>query len=116
MSFLIMLLDQFSKYIVRNNSSFATNTGAAFGILKGNNFLLSIIAIIAAVIFIYLIIKYKYFELGFLLGGTLGNLIDRIILGHVIDFISLPFWPSFNIADSFNTIGAIILAVRLYKK
>ncbi|NQT32130.1 MAG: signal peptidase II, partial [Candidatus Omnitrophica bacterium] len=51
--------------------------------------------------------------LSFILGVTLGNLTDRVRFGHVIDFIDLRVWPVFNIADSFITIGAIVLGVSV---
>ena len=113
---LIVLLDQTTKYIAKNNFNYTTNTGAAFGILQQYTNILILISMIVAIALIYYIRKYPFVELGFLLGGTLGNLIDRIILGYVVDFINVGWWPSFNIADSFNTIGAILLAIRWMKK
>ena len=56
------------------------------------------------------------FAAGLLLGGTIGNLIDRVAYGAVIDFIDFRVWPVFNIADSAVTIGVIILIVLLWKK
>lgn len=71
------------------------------------------IAIIVSVALLYYIPKYRYPELGLLLGGALGNLIDRLLYGHVIDFIDVGFWPSFNIADASNTISVLLLIWRL---
>ena len=50
-----------------------------------------------------------------ILGGALGNLMDRIVYGHVIDFIDLRVWPVFNIADSAITVGAVIIAVKCFQ-
>ena len=112
----IILLDQLTKYIARKYFSFTTNTGAAFGILQQYTAGLIVVSIIITVALVYCIKKYQYMELGFLLGGTIGNLIDRVMLGYVIDFINVGWWPSFNIADSFNTIGAAVLILRWLKK
>ena len=54
--------------------------------------------------------------MGFILGGTIGNLIDRIAYGFVIDFLDFRIWPVFNVADSFVTIGVIGLIIYLWKK
>ena len=113
---LIVFLDQIMKYIIKNNFNYTTNTGAAFGILQQYTNVLIFVSIIVAIALAYYIRKHPFIELGFILGGTLGNLIDRVAFGHVIDFINIGWWPSFNIADSFNTIGAILLAIRLMKK
>lgn len=56
------------------------------------------------------------FSVGLLLGGTIGNLIDRIFHGAVTDFIDLRIWPVFNIADSAVTISIILLIIILWKK
>lgn len=113
---IILLLDQISKFIVKKYFTYTTNTGAAFGILQNQNILLMIISIIALIIFFYFSKDYDILPLGLLIGGTLGNLIDRIFYGYVIDFINLNIWPSFNIADSANTIGIILLILYSIKK
>lgn len=93
------------------------NTGASFGILQGQNFLLAIIAIAAAVA-IYLLHKtlapWKGGDIlaGVLLGGVLGNAIDRIALGAVTDFIQVGGWPPFNLADSALTLGVLFLIYK----
>jgi signal peptidase II len=133
-SILIVLLDQLSKYFVRvyvNNPitvikdmfdiRYTSNTGAGFSILQGNNVMLIIITLIILGGFIY---YYKRIPgdkrvtipIGLILGGGIGNLIDRILFGYVIDFIDFKVWPIFNIADSAITVGAIILVVYLVKK
>ena len=60
--------------------------------------------------------KALQFSVGLLIGGTIGNLIDRILYGYVIDFIDFRIWPVFNVADSSVTIGIILLIILLWKK
>ncbi len=132
----VLLLDQLSKYIVIQriplhdsiviipNFFYFThikNTGAAFGIFQGmiNTFIvISIAAIILIVILRSLLEIESYFyhvSLGFILGGAIGNLIDRLFMGEVTDFLHFFFWPVFNFADSFIVIGFIILVLILLK-
>jgi len=114
-AFFITLLDQITKIIFKGVDSgifnYTENTGAAFGLFKGNVFILSIISVFIIFLLFYYFIKYPklYLPLGFLLGGATGNLIDRVFLGFVRDFIDLKIWPIFNVADSFNVIGVVIL-------
>lgn len=96
-----------------------TNTGAAFGILEGAGPLL----IVASVVGVALILVYLFNPgmasplvragLALMLGGAIGNLIDRAGDGKVTDFIKFPEWPAFNVADSAITIGVIILVWAL---
>ncbi len=140
--FLIVLLvvaaDQLSKIWVRSNIPFreslfevgffqltrVQNTGAAFGLFQGQSFLLSIVAMVGIAVFlVYTLVIYRGFPfldnmpnrvaLGLVLGGTVGNLIDRLRLGYVTDFIDFGFWPAFNIADSAVTVGVILFAYSL---
>lgn len=116
----VVLIDQITKYLVRGKSwfliNYVENTGAAFGILKGNRWLFVIIALIV----IYLIFKNldenNQYGLGLLLGGVMGNLIDRAFLGYVRDFIDLKLWPVFNVADMANCVAVIILIIYLIKE
>jgi signal peptidase II len=98
------------------------NTGSAFGLFPNQAFLLSVVAIAGLLV---VLMFFRYFsELGFLGGialslifaGALGNLIDRLRVGQITDFIYVHlwgsyFWPAFNVADSAITVGAISLAV-----
>ncbi|MBI2668016.1 signal peptidase II [Candidatus Woesearchaeota archaeon] len=125
LTFLVVILDQLTKsYSNLIDFDFwllsirqIKNTGAGFGILKDYRFLLIFISIIVMFIAIYYLInaknKYSIYGLSFILGGTIGNLIDRIFFGYVRDFIDFGFWPAFNLADSFITIGGIILVYLL---
>lgn len=133
----ILVLDQWAKSvalnylahhqsyeIIRNvlHFTFVSNTGAAFGILKGLNkyFILVTIAASISIIIFYKVNRVKNlifkFSLGLILGGALSNLIDRVRLGYVIDFIDFRVWPVFNIADSAITIGVILIIFKILIK
>jgi len=119
---LILLIDQISKILFKNVHfgifNYVTNTGAAFGILKNANIFLIIIGFIVLFLVLYFYLKYKeyYLPFAFIFAGTLGNLIDRLSLGFVRDFIDFKVWPVFNVADSFNVIGVCLLILILIKK
>ncbi len=105
----VFILDQVTKYGVQLiGFPYTTNTGAAFGILQGQTFFLILIGLIVIGFLLYYSHEHQL-ALGFLLGGTFGNLIDRVVYGSVVDFIHLPFWPSFNVADTFNVLGVGLL-------
>ena len=129
----VVALDQISKFFVRTNMSlgqsipeegffritYATNTGGAFGIFANQAFLITLIAI-AGIVTILIYVRYSPLNtmpvriaLGLLLGGTAGNLIDRLSVGQVVDFIDIGFgqyrWPTFNLADSVIVVSIIIL-------
>lgn len=133
--FIVLSLDQLTKFLVSknlelNNSvpiikgvfnlTLVHNRGAAFGIFK-NQFYLFIFSAIVAVILIYSILKNNKhdnlysFSLSLILGGALGNLIDRVFLGYVVDFLDFRVWPVFNLADSAITIGALLLGWLIFK-
>ena len=133
----VVLLDQLTKFLVRQNFqlgqsvpviknvfhlTYVTNTGSAFGIFKGMNFffvLFSVIVIIGIFYYLKIIIKHDkklQFAVGLLLGGTIGNLIDRLLHSAVIDFFDFRIWPVFNIADSAVTVSIILLIILLWKK
>jgi len=132
----VVALDQLSKHWISENIptggslpeiSILTivniqNTGASFGLFPNQAFLLSVVAVAGLIV---VLMFFRYFnELGFLGGialslifaGALGNLIDRLRVGYITDFIYVRlwgnfFWPAFNVADSAITVGAISLAV-----
>jgi signal peptidase II len=132
-AFLIVLLDQASKYLVRHSiEPFGTiavfpflhlvnirNKGAAFGLFKdlGNSFF--IVLSIAALVTVSILLSrtgiqlFGRLGLALILGGAAGNLIDRIFFGSVVDFIDLFIgryhWPAFNVADSAITVGLFVL-------
>lgn len=122
-----LILGQTTKII--NNFFYLTyvqNRGAAFSILIGYRYILIIITLI----FLYYLYKYTKKQTnpnklailshGLLLGGIIGNLIDRIIYGYVIDYLDFMIFnynfPIFNLADTFIVIGCIILVINSYAK
>lgn len=117
----LLTLDQVTKLAFTDKEysiiNYQINYGAAFSILQGYRWLFIIIAVI---VMIALAVYYKYAEkklpIILIMAGTAGNAIDRIFLGYVRDFIDLRVWPVFNLADSINLIGAILLAYYLIKK
>lgn len=99
------------------------NTGAAWSILSGHQFIFVIIAILAAILVTYFIVRYwsnmpYRIGLGLLLAGTLGNVIDRIMNNHVVDMFHLDFinFPIFNCADMYLTFGILILAIAIIRE
>ncbi len=102
--------------------TYTENTGAGFGLFAGNTTALTVITTIVIVaVLIYLILAQKEnmwlrVSLLFIVGGGIGNLVDRIGLGYVRDFIKFAFWDEFaifNIADSFVTVGVFMLVIVL---
>jgi len=92
------------------------NSGVAFGQLQGGG---AIVAIVIAIAIGALLVYFArhaqqplvWLPTGMLLGGALGNIVDRVREGAVVDFLKLPHWPAFNVADSAITIGVVILLV-----
>jgi len=136
LSIFIFLIDQVSKYLMFYNKNlfinkdfllfkldFVKNYGAAFNIFNGNRIFLSLISIFFSILLIYLIFRKNTLNLldlysySFILGGTIGNGIDRIYKGFVIDFINLNIinFPVFNIADISINIGFIFLLYSIFK-
>ena len=136
LSIFIVLIDQFTKYLMLYNNKFfinkdfllfkldfVRNYGAAFNIFSGSRIFLSLISIIFSILFIYLIFRNNTLKLidlysySFILGGTIGNGIDRIYRGFVVDFIKLSIinFPVFNIADIFINIGLIFMLYNIFK-
>jgi len=110
----LIIADQISKHFLTT----IINSGAAFGILKNFNVPLLVFSLIALVICIYFYFKNKKIRLPltFLISGIIGNSMDRILFGHVRDFINVGFFPVFNLADSFNFIGIVLLIILLWKR
>ena len=137
-SFFIILIDQFSKLLIlktlgyENSKSFipklvnitlVKNKGAAFSLFSNSTTILTLISILASIILISIIVKsppISYWNsngLAFLLGGTLGNGIDRLFKGYVLDFINLvPInFPIFNVADISINIALICFILGIIK-
>ena len=107
------------KYLWLN---YVENTGMAFGLFQNGNVLLAVVMLL---VIGYIIYSWKDIErygecarwgAALILTGALGNLYDRLTLGFVVDFIDLRVWPVFNGADSFISIGAVLLGVSLLRK
>ncbi|MHB1505484.1 MAG: signal peptidase II [Sulfobacillus sp.] len=92
------------------------NSGAAFNLLLHQALWLGVIGVVAAAV--VAVVAWRTDEtwiavtLGLLLGGILGNLIDRLMGRQVLDFIKLPHWPAFNVADMAITVAAVVLVVE----
>ncbi|MCR4337310.1 MAG: signal peptidase II [Candidatus Omnitrophica bacterium] len=135
--FSIVFLDQLTKKVFSNilsvgetlpilpnvlHMTLVHNTGIAFGLFKDQGIVFIIIPVITLILLIYNIYYYHQnneslsslyiVTFSMISGGAIGNLIDRLFYGYVIDFIDIRFWPVFNIADSAITIGALILMVK----
>ncbi|MBF0216508.1 MAG: signal peptidase II [Candidatus Omnitrophica bacterium] len=131
----IFAVDQLTKYIVLSSLSIGEsspvikdvfhitlvhNTGAAFGIMRSSPGIF-VIASVAALLFIAWFMARRFDSIGtlertgltFIFSGTLGNFTDRVRLGYVVDFFDFRIWPVFNVADSFITSGAIVLAAAI---
>ncbi|MCG8515326.1 MAG: signal peptidase II [Halanaerobiales bacterium] len=139
MCYFIMLMvtfcDQLIKALIRSNFllyqsiplvsdvfhlTYVQNTGAGFGILAGRqNFFIIIAGLIITGLLIY---KYQAADnrlldlaLGLIIGGALGNVIDRIFLGYVVDYLDFRIWPVFNLADAMIVIGSGIFIFYFWK-
>lgn len=130
---LVLALDQLTKYWITTNLypgqaippeglvriHYVTNTGAAFGLFRDQTILF---VLIAAAVAVMIVIYHRVLSsdallfrlaLGLQLGGAVGNLLDRVRFGHVIDFVDVGFWPVFNLADSAIVVGVIVLGYFL---
>jgi len=135
-SIFIVLIDQLTKYLMFYNKKlfinkdfllfkldFVKNYGAAFNLFSGSRIFLSLISILFSILLIYLIFLkntlnlFDLYSYSFILGGTIGNGIDRIYKGFVVDFINLNIinFPVFNIADISINIGFIFLLYNIFK-
>jgi signal peptidase II len=106
-----------------------TNTGAAFGSFRGNNTFFVTISSVALVVVLGLLLRarapdrWRDISLALLLAGILGNLTDRLVYGHVIDFLlfdlHVPYanpWPAFNVADSCISIAVVLFIIHSFRR
>lgn len=134
----IIALDQWTKYLVRSNLQYGetwspwewlapiarivhwNNTGAAFGIFPAGGIIFTIVAIVVSAAILYYYPQVPRDQIGvrvalpMQLGGALGNLIDRLSIGTVTDFISVGPVPVFNVADACITVGVAVLIVVMW--
>lgn len=134
---LVLLLDQLAKFFITNQLSFGEslpvfegifhltlvqNRGAAFGIFPHQTsfFILTSIFVIAFILISYPRLKnhslFLQVGLSLILGGALGNLIDRLTFGFVVDYLDLRIWPVFNIADASICVGVGLCIIQLVKR
>ena len=141
----LLVLDQVTKYLVLRNIPYGgedpvipgffslvhtTNTGAAFGLFQNNNLFFILLAVTAFVVILFLLIRDRIspkarltvttkISFGLLAAGILGNLIDRVARGNVIDFLNFYFrqyaWPAFNVADSCICIAVGLLVLTSFR-
>ncbi len=128
-SLAVLALDQFTKHLITSNMAlgqsipeqgflritYTYNTGALFGLFPNQTFVLTLASFVG-IIFLFFYYRIHPFpsilmrlSLGMQLGGAIGNLIDRVRLGHVTDFIDVGPWPVFNLADSSIVVGLFII-------
>ena len=135
-SAIIVIIDQVTKSLIKEyyksfinkeliffRIDYVKNFGAAFNLFSGSRIFLSLVSIIITIIILFFILKNEeaknidLLSYSFILGGTIGNGLDRIIKGYVIDFINLNFisFPVFNIADISINIGLILIIYSFIK-
>lgn len=133
----VVILDQVTKWLAANfltkvetvpiikdilHLTYLENEGAAFGMLKNNRWIFLVISTVAIIGLIIYLVKYppknKWLMLGlsFICGGGIGNMIDRVLLGYVVDFIDFRAinFAIFNTADSFVCIGAVLVLIYVF--
>ena len=133
----ILSLDQFTKWVVLRELGpggtrdeidvipgllqfiFVRNTGSAFGLFQGSSDVLKVVSLVVIVALAAYYARAAMRDwvlalaMGLQLGGALGNVIDRFRHGYVVDFIDVPRWPTFNVADSGITVGVVLLMYAL---
>ena len=132
----VVLFDRLTKWLVLSRFSLSEsievipdilwftrihNTGVAFGLGQGLNW---VFVIVAVAVIVYLTWNVKRMtgdkwlasSCGLILGGAVGNLVDRLLYGYVVDFVDVHWFPAFNVADSALSIAAVVLAIYFWKK
>lgn len=132
---LVLITDQLSKlWIVHSFNpgesravwdnllylTYVQNQGAAFGILQGKSWLFLVGALLVIIVLVVINSRQRQPQsvqlvTGVIVGGALGNLLDRVRFNYVVDFFDLGWWPVFNIADMAIVVGAILLVIMLFR-
>ena len=102
--------------------TYVENTGSAFGLFQNANWFLLVVSFL--VLCLMLMWRKDIFVLGklakcgyyLIFAGAIGNIYDRIVIGYVVDFLDFHFWPVFNVADSSISIGAVLIALSIFKE
>lgn len=124
----VVIVDQLTKQAVRSSIPIGEerrffigvqlvhvrNTGVAFSLFRGGGTLVLVFTLLALTVLVAYLARrperpWLWVPTGLLIGGALGNLIDRLVHGAVTDFIKLPLWPAFNVADMSITFGVLAL-------
>lgn len=131
---LVLVLDQLTKAVVRNGIEVGdsvrlvlgvklvhvTNEGVAFGALAGSGLVLVVVLAALVGLLTWFVLHVHrpliWLPTGLLLGGALGNVVDRVRAGEVTDFVKLPAWPAFNVADTAITFGVVALLFVLERR
>jgi signal peptidase II len=133
----VVILDQITKQILWHHGqnydfipgyfhiTLVKNAGAAFGLFQGGRAFFIIASVVASIFLIYVAMRLpraqwqRRLYLGLIFGGAIGNLIDRVMFGEVIDFVRIGiaghYWPVFNVADMGVSIGAVLLLITLMR-
>jgi signal peptidase II len=128
----VIALDQLTKALIRSSIALGgtrhlwlgvklvhtTNSGVAFSLLSGSAVTVTVLALVVLAVLVSYFARNSsqpllWVPTGLVAGGALGNLIDRLRIGAVTDFIKFPDWPAFNVADSAITIGVVILVLMI---
>jgi len=141
----ILVFDQITKYLIRANFNlyeqvdiiqgflkivYIRNSGVVWGLFSNNKshltaIIISILSVAALLTVLYIFLKtspscrLELISLSFITGGALGNIMDRFFLGYVVDFIDVYIksyhWPTFNVADSFISMGIVLLLISVFR-
>lgn len=131
LTIVVIICDQITKYVVRETIPLyetfievgvfsivhGQNTGSAFGLFAGFTNYLIVASLIGLALILYFFVKqasanlFVRIAVGLIVGGAVGNLIDRVKDGFVVDFISVGWWPAFNVADSAISIGMTVMVL-----
>lgn len=136
-SILVLLSDQIIKYFIDKymiygqsvsifngflQLTYVRNTGAAFSLFVGFSPYLIVVGALAVIVVIFFHYRlpskdlYLQSSLAFILGGCMGNLVDRVLRSFVIDYVDILIWPVFNLADVMINVGVILIAIKLFEK
>ena len=129
LTIILVIIDQLSKILISKgdvqitliknllNITYVENRGMVFGVAQGSVYIMGAISFVVCIALIAYIVKLKKDRqnvensIYMILAGGIGNMIDRLFRGYVIDFIDTPFIATFNLADSFVVIGVILLSI-----
>ncbi len=129
LTIILVIIDQLSKILISKgdvqitliknllNITYVENRGMVFGVAQGSVYIMGAVSFVVCIALIAYIVKLKKDRqkvensIYMILAGGIGNMIDRLFRGYVIDFIDTPFIATFNLADSFVVIGVILLSI-----